>query len=195
MPSVFQHAPWVGSQYPQGGIFGKRVLVVGDLRDQWPADFADRASATRLTIEQQLARHRPQAFWSGLAYALLGHALSGDRKQAFFDSLAVYDFVQDGAAPVRAATGDVDRDNRAAFLAAVASLDPALVLVLGYRLWNRLPAGREPGATIPGAPYEQTRVYGGDPKRRATAFCLRRPSTAGYGPVWHQFVRRALEIA
>jgi hypothetical protein len=185
MIDAVKRQPWIGAEYESGGAFRKRIMVVADLRDQPEPDTDSTLGTTITVVNEQIERHRARPFWTALVYALTGHAASREARVAVLQSIAVYDYAQRDL--------EATESNAALFRQTVTTLTPAVLLVLGYRLWQRLPAPDADGPLIAGAPYERTHLYNTRPDANpALAFCMRRPTSSGYGALWHHFVMEAL---
>jgi hypothetical protein len=76
----------------------------------------------------------------------LAYALPDGRKTRLLHSQTVYEFVLDGVG-----TEDDGRDNPAASLAAVGTVEPARVIVLGYRQRSCLQTSGAAVSTLGGA--------------------------------------------
>jgi len=133
-------APWMGRDYPEGGLFGLRVLIVAESHYDRPENL--RESYTVDCI-RELGQRRRFRFFSVVQSLLAGTRgwVSDADRAAFWERVAFCNFVQGFAAagPRVAPTAEMWAAGGAALLQTVGELSPQLVVALGERLWPRLP--------------------------------------------------------
>lgn len=196
VPPKLNHAyfsPWVGANY---SLQTSRVMILGESTFRSDA----RPNYTIDCIQEIIADQGRYRFWTNIAIALLGRKPSRDETRNLWHSVAFHNYVQEsvGDGPRIAPTDEMwKRDaNLLAFREIVAVLKPKCVIVLGKRLWRRLPpTGSTGGPTIVGAPQPDTRIYSLDDGHRFLAYGIAHPSSGFSGWLWHPFVVKARQIA
>ncbi len=129
------HDVWIGKTYKGGGIFGKRVFIVGESTYHRVSE--DVSSFNVLMAEDHMAGYTDR-FRTKLVRAFLGHDREGlSDIQAFWHSVAFANFVSRNLGAPRVAPLDADwADGVGLTKRRLASLQPALVVCLGYRMFD-----------------------------------------------------------
>ena len=184
--------PWEGLHYSKG-FNGVRTLVLGESHYQWNRgrDIKEWREVTRTLVQEQLDGGYTKAFWTNIAFTFLNRAPSLDDKRAFWSSVAFYNYVQESAGgAARLAPKDESwQASEGAFSTVLHQLKPEFILVLGYRLWKRLPPmNRTEAADGYGWAY---RYDGGS----AVVYGIRHPSSGFNARKWHDRVVTALKKA
>ena len=131
--------PWIGPNYLQATLFGKRILVLGE------SHYGDGAADKSIQlIQETINGNFSHPFYTKLALSFLeeknAHALSLTRKQFFWNAVSYTNFVQTHLEGARQApNAAMWETGREAFYELLATLKPDFVLVCGYRLWEQLP--------------------------------------------------------
>ena len=154
--------PWVGQNYQTGGIFRKKILVLGeshycgnpeckgkcgfrDFPDGGCEDF------TQNTVKDYL--NGKKDYWTStylkFEKSLYDHSKDNDyveRDERIWNSLAFFNFLQvDMIEARKGGTSEDYEEGRIAFLEVIEELQPDLIIAWGTtRLWNNLP-GKEAG--------------------------------------------------
>ncbi len=179
--------PWVGSDYENGGIFGLKVMILGESH----YDVGESRQATMEVMEAVLGGHEKpkRRFWTNVEIALVGGKQVGGDRNRFWHSVLFYNYIQESLTgpriPPRYA---LFQAAEGAFLEVVERKSPDFILVLGERLWKNLPLDRQ-GPEL--SPTRGTRFY----SRKSLAMNIRHPSAAFSGSKWHKLVRQGLELA
>lgn len=152
MKKVF-FKPWVGKNYYSGGIFGKKILVLGEAHlcdgcencghGESAEECADFTSSN--CIEVLLGGE--SGSWTGTFHkferSLVNRETSLEDSQKIWNSLAFYNYVQKAMSGSRKSPEWVDfRDSGDAFFEVIDELQPDLIIVWGVtRMYDFLPAG------------------------------------------------------
>ena len=132
--------PWVGSEYRDGGLYGLRVLILGESH----YDSSDKLRES-YTIDciRDIGQRRRFRFFTVVQSLMQGTrgGVSDAERAAFWERVAYCNFVQKFAAPGPrvAPTPEMWSAGGAALVQTVGELSPHLVVALGERLWPRLP--------------------------------------------------------
>lgn len=145
--------PWIGDDYASGGIFGKRILILGEahLCDgchdcghvENAADCAD--FTTEDCIKVLLSG--TTASWTGtfrkFERSLVNHDTGIEESRRIWNSLAFYNYVQKAIDGSRKTPQWVDfRNAEEAFFEVIDKLKPQLIIVWGVtRMYDNLPCG------------------------------------------------------
>jgi hypothetical protein len=194
--------PWVGDKYKRGGLFHKRVLILGESHYNRDGP-ALTAGITRQCIRGQINGDgtMAQKFWTNITMTFLDHKpTTSEERHAFWHSVAYYNYVQVcvGFRPRVRPSPSMWRQSEPAFLEVLSTLRPQFILVLGCDLWNRLPPGLDGSAPVKrGAKWKKTRRYPiGDNTGTALAYGIKHPSAIGYnGRHEHPLVMKVLRLA
>lgn len=133
--------PFVGSSYSKGGIFGKKILVLGE------SHYCDESEVyENLTYDvlQKYLHHEVNEGWMNtfkkFERALAGITTSDADSQHIWDSLAFYNFLQVPMGDSRIAGQPEDYKNAVEpFFEVLNQLQPDYMIVWGKRLWSNLP--------------------------------------------------------
>lgn len=150
--------PWVGCNYENGGIFKKRILVVGDshycsdctecgvLNPKAKASEFECRNLTKDCIEGYLDDSVSFQKWMG-TFRRFERALSGNlsstrsESKEIWQSLAFYNFVQaaNKDKPREPYSQEAYEKSLSCFWKVFEELNPEAVIVWGNRVWNQLP--------------------------------------------------------
>ena len=190
--------PWIGDSFSEGGLWSKRILILGESCYQWDEDIPLTEDLTIQCIREQIDGDYTKAFWTNIVIALLKIRPSLEDKHRCWHSVAFYNYIQCsvGFGPRVRPTPEMWKKSQTAFSEVLNELQPDCIIVLGYQLWYNLPPNNgEPGPAIGGAPQEETWRYPVNGKTPALAYNVRHPSAGFSGWSWHPFVTRAIELA
>ncbi|WP_313072411.1 hypothetical protein [Melaminivora sp.] len=172
--------PWVGAAYAASA--GPRLLILGE------SHYSDAAGQTpqltRSCIEEHARREWNHRFFTMLTQLVSGMDHWRVDRQAFWQGLAFYNYVQRSVAdgPGVAPTADDFERDETALRAVVEALAPTHVLVCSWRLWHHLPRalfGPGPHATTP----QGTEIWPLATTPPALALGIPHPSRAARAPV------------
>lgn len=191
--------PWVGRYYASGGLFGKRILVLGESHYGIGAPSRD---TTRNVVGAYL--ECPEAVspelqsFKRFERSLVGTVTDVRERRQIWDSLLFYNFVQEIATDAPRQRPDVKNPGQSveAFFEVLEAHRPEYIIAWGYRLWDKLlPTERwEWGEEIAadGLPPIKTGYYTLADGTRIKAVPVKHPS-AGYSwTKWHEFIKQFL---
>lgn len=129
--------PWIGDNFETGGLFSRRVLVLGE------AHYGEQQYDTNFTIEvvQDLVFKCRNRFFTTLTKTLLPDAdygwLPNESRIECFQSIAFYNYIQEIVGLSSRIRPKEDHWSGAieAFKVVLETLKPEAVLVLGKELW------------------------------------------------------------
>ena len=186
--SSVNYLPWVGEDYYKQT---SKLLVVAE------SHYADWSPPPTFTIDLTRAyqnglwKHR---FWTQISQVITGEAHSQIDKQAFWKTLALYNFIQVivGDSPGVAPTPEMIKAAHTPFSQVLDKLKPNYILVLSKRLWGSLPSDGQQGDPLRvGNDMRETLIFpysGGE----AVATWLPHPSYPFSAPKWHPWVNALL---
>jgi len=195
MKNVF-FKPWVGAEYASGGIFGKRILVLGESHytDGEPdSNMTNNVLNEYLSYELAIPSHL-QSFIK-FERSLVGTAADCSIRKRIWNSVVFYNYLQIPMSGPRQAGRKSDYANSAeAFFEVLEEHRPEYMIVWSYRLWDALPAnGWEWGEELSfdGKPVRIGRYLLAD-GTCVKALPVKHPS-AGYAwTKWHKIIKMFL---
>ena len=133
--------PYVGKNYKSGGIFGKRILVLGESHYCSKEEACDTLTEEVL---QEYLNHEVNEGWMNtfkkFVRALVGKTTSSEDSFQIWDSLAFYNYLQVPMADNRLAGTEEDYKNaEKPFFEVLDELKPDFMIIWGKRLWNKTP--------------------------------------------------------
>ena len=197
LAGVYFH-PAVGANYGQSTSDGPRpkVWLLGASHYEWEPHAAQCGiqrppTLTCWNIAAQMTSSTIR-FYTNLECTLLGRKPTPAEREEIWASVVFSNFVQQivGYGPTARPTPHMWTAGQTAFRSLLAALQPDVVLVLGFELWDKLPeeytALRDMRA---GTITLKRRAYG-----HTIACRLRHPSSVGYSSrAWHTVIKRAME--
>lgn len=207
MMNKFNIRPWVGKDYANGGVFKKKVLILGESHYCFDAEEgncpgcnatnmkAECHSQTEDVIEEFISDYRGDSYQQTfLAFerALAGREINEDERQQLWNSVVFYNYFQlDTTGARQAPNMEAQEMSEASFRQLLEELMPDAIIVWGVRLYDLLP-GWDGKETTLDVGEESTRVWhytinGKD----IPAMCVYHPgSPIGKSwPYWHQFCK------
>lgn len=156
MDSVF-FDPWVGDEYLSGGIFGKRIMVLGESLYCGGCDNCGKNKAeegegketcwtTKKIIRRILEIDKTHQGWHNtfvkFERAVLNKELSQEEKEGFWNSILYHNYVQVSMNKTRTSPSrDQFESSEAAFFEVLEEYRPQCIIVWGRRLWRYMPGG------------------------------------------------------
>lgn len=150
MKKVF-FKPWIGKEYKSGGIFGKKILVVGESHycggcDGCGIKFAEQCDDVQTSdiVKTYLRTHSGE--WARtfrkFERALVGHETDNIESERIWNSIAFYNYIQVAMTATRIAPGDEEYDAaEEPFFEVLNRLRPDLMIVWGVtRMWDNMPS-------------------------------------------------------
>ena len=189
--------PWVGNNFSNGGLWSKKVLILGESHYQWDENISLTEDLTIQCVQEQINGVFTKAFWTNIVIALLDIRPSLEDKYRCWHSVAFYNYIQCsvGFGPRVPPSDEMWEKSQEPFFEVLNELQPNCIIALGYRLWYNLPCDGEQGPVIDGAPQKETWRYPVNGKTHALAYNVRHPSAGFSGWNWHPFVTHAIELA
>lgn len=189
--------PYIGSHYSSGGMFRRRVMVLGD------SHYGDvpRAEITREVMRWYLDPDTEREGWMNtfvkFERSLVGHETDWAERRAIWDSVMFYNYLQVLlSGPREAGTPEQYRDSAGAFYQVMEQHRPEVLIVWGKRLWDKLPGeGWEDGSRVEVEGYEVPNgYYNLKNGHRVRAFCVYHPSVGYDWGYWHRVVREISKL-
>lgn len=146
--------PWVGADYFSGGLFGIRIMVLGEshycgeLCKGCETDFKSRCSGfTTNVVRAYLDTANEREGWMStylkFERSLVNHETVPAESSGIWNSLLFYNFLQLAMqGPRQAGTAQQYRDAAQPFFEVLDKYQPDLLIVWGKRLWGNLPGER-----------------------------------------------------
>jgi hypothetical protein len=135
--------PWQGPLYRAEGLFGRRVLILGE--SHYGKAEEETARFTRDCVEYMAKAEKGYRFFTVVAKLLLnepaGVKLSQERRRWFWDRVAFYNYVQRFPSTTSRVRPTASMWSQAAqcLPAVISELSPDFMLVLGCELRSRIP--------------------------------------------------------
>ena len=147
--------PWVGKNYKTGGIFNKKILVVGESLycggcDKCGIKYSNECEDlnTNITVNEYLdgCSGRWTATYRKFERSLVNEETTIEKSREIWQSIAFFNFLQVAMTEARkSGTGEDYEEGRNAFLEVINELQPDLIIVWGTsRLYYNLP-GKDDG--------------------------------------------------
>jgi hypothetical protein len=197
LAGVYFH-PWVGAHYGTSSLHGHstKLWLLGASHYEWEPHAAQRgiqrpASLTCWNVASQITSSTIR-FHTNIECTLLGKKPTPAEREDIWASLAFANLVQEivGYGPRAKPTPHMWATGQTAFRSLLAALQPDVVLVFGFALWDHLPGGYTAlPAMQDGKIPLQRREYG-----HTIACRVRHPSSPGFSSrAWHTVIKRAME--
>lgn len=132
--------PWVGSEYNSGGVYGKKVLVLGE------SHYGDATDATDETIG--VVKEFVYEYW-GAPYqqtflcferALAGREINQEEREQLWNSVMFYNYFQKSTTGPRTGPNmEAEKESEEAFRELLEQYQPDAIIVWGARLYQLLP--------------------------------------------------------
>lgn len=203
--------PWLGKNYRTSAFRGGPVLLLGwshyERRSGWEASEPLGPQATKEIITahiQDETEDTPRRFLAKVRQALTGGQLSVTREERyrFWHSVAFYNYIQEALQNAKEIPSDALHDDaRPAFGELLRKHKPRTIIVVGERLWWKLPEDGHVGDRLRlpdnSEPFRHTWHYPTGPDTFGIASRIAHPSTRrGWDANrWHQWVSAALQHA
>ncbi|MDH7914640.1 hypothetical protein [Winogradskyella sp. SYSU M77433] len=139
--------PWIGNNYENGGIFNKKILILGESHYGTDKDAWFNENLTRLSIQQKIGeatgengKFYKKAFHTNIFKAFNEKPATNENKVDFWHSVAYFNYVQ-GSVGDKPRVRPIKEDWEKSFqptLDSIKLLKPDLIVVLGYTLWKNI---------------------------------------------------------
>jgi len=188
--------PWVGDRYHCAPL-GKKVLILGESIYRWKSKSdidTDKDVVINIITEQIDGYYKTKAFWTKIAMMFLNKKPTLEEKQKFWHSVAFHEYVQRTIGDKARMRPDEDQwtSGAVAFQEVLDSLQPEILVILGYSLWDHTPAAVA-GPTLSYSKDAGTVIYkhiGGS----CLAINVKHPSSGFNGRMWHPLIAEAMKI-
>lgn len=199
--NIFFH-PWVGPEYSSGGIFGKRIMVLGESHycdEKCSACGSDfNCGCNRFTtkvVKDYLNQENEREGWMNtylkFERSLVNHETSPDESRRIWESILFYNFLQVAMqTPRQAGTAEQYQAAAAPFFSILDQYQPDLLIVWGVRLWDKLPSERwqdGPEMKVDGYPVSNG-YYKLSNGSLVRAICVYHPSVGYSWDYWHMAI-------
>ena len=159
--------PFVGRDYTTGGIFGKRIMVLGESHycDEGCTDCGNVANHrecrtfTNGVVNDYLNEDKPRERWMStflkFERSLVGHETEWPERQRIWQSVLFYNYLQVAMGGPRKAGSDAEyRQAEQALFSVLDQYRPQYIIAWGNRLWGQMPGGErwQDGAAIRSIP-------------------------------------------
>lgn len=207
MENVF-FLPFVGRDYLSGGIFGRRVMVLGEshycgercANCGVPGKAGDCAAFTSGVIERYLdpkaERERWMSTYLKFERSLVGHETDSEERQKIWHSLLFFNFLQVAMDETRqAGTSEQYLQAQRAFYEVLDQYLPEYIIVWGKRLWGFLPGDgrwREEKDIVIDGQHIATGSYRLGNGGRAKVMAVYHPSVGYSWDWWHKAIHAFL---
>lgn len=199
---IFFH-PWVGSDYLSGGIFGKRIMVLGESHycgehcKVCGQNFNCKCNqftenVVKAYLNPNIEREGWMSTYLKFERSLVNHNTTQSESKDIWDSILFYNYLQVAIPKARqAGTSAQYRASENAFFSVIDKYEPELIIVWGVRLWKKLPSTRwEDGPSMVVDGYNVQNGYyllvNGEKPR---VICVYHPS-AGYSwDYWYRVIK------
>ena len=150
--------PFVGKDYANGGIFGKRILVLGEshycdaeecedcgnlVKHQDCNDYTSRVTMGNLLYGDH-TKHKWIPTFTRFEHSLIGKEADQEMREKIWSSVIFYNYLQVAMPkPGQAGTKEQYQEGEDAFFEVLEKYCPEYVIVWSKRLWNYLPGDKE----------------------------------------------------
>lgn len=197
--------PFVGKHYADGGMFGKRIMILGESHycDEGCADCGDCRlhrecmGFTQNVLADYLDETNERQDWMRtfvkFERSLVGEETDQALRQKIWDSVVFFNYLQVAmGGPREAGTSAQYRQAGEAFFEALDKYQPEYVVVWGKRLWDKMPGERwqdgEP-IVVDGCS-TATGAYLLSNGRRVKAMAVNHPSVGYSWDYWYRVLEK-----
>jgi hypothetical protein len=144
--------PYIGQDYATGGIFGKRIMVLGEshyCEEECSncgniCQHRECATFTRGVLVDYLNEDKPRKAWMNtflkFERSLVGHETDWAERKRIWQSVLFFNYLQVAMRkPRQAGVLQQYEDSHLAFYEVLDEYRPQCIIVWGKRLWNYLP--------------------------------------------------------
>lgn len=202
MTDVF-FKPWVGKDYLSGGLFGKRIMVLGDSHycgtpcgkcGENPNPKCNRFTedVIKAYLDPSAEREGWMSTYLKFERSLVGHETTPEESSGIWNSLLFYNYLQVAlSGPRQAGTSEQYKAASEAFFSVMEQYQPDLLVVWGVRLWDNLPSTNwSDGPEISVDGYSVSNGFYHLPSGKTVrALCVYHPSTGYSWDYWHKVIK------
>lgn len=206
MKNVF-FKPWIGKDYESGGIFGKKILVLGeahicgDCEECGRVESAEECADFTSTNCIELLIDGFTGSWTGtfrkFERSLVDHPTTPAESREIWNSVAFYNYVQRAVVGSRRSPEWVDfRNSEDAFFEVIDELKPDLIIAWGVRrMYDNLPGGerwREGDALVIDGKAVKNGYYRLADGKETRVLWVYHPSSGYSWDWWHKVIKTEL---
>lgn len=200
--------PFVGKDYASGGIFGKRIMVLGESHycDEGCADCGDCRlhrecmNFTQNVFGDYLDENKGRENWMRtflkFERSLVGEETDQAMRLKIWDSVVFFNYLQVAmGGPREAGTGEQYRQAGLAFFEMLEKFQPEYVILWGKRLWDNTPGERwqEGEDIVVDGCASATGSYSLCNGKRVKAMAVNHPSVGYSWDYWYRVIQAFLK--
>ena len=185
--------PFVGKDYHSGGIFGRKLMVMGDSH----YGSVPSPDTTRQVLGWYLDPSVEREGWMNtflkFERSLVGKETTAQDSRKIWDSVLFYNYLQVLlSGPREAGTDQQYKDSSASFYEVLSQYRPDLLIVWGKRVWQKLPwQGWTEGETIHVDDYPiDNGTYTLPCGHKVKTVCVYHPSVGYSWDYWHRVIQK-----
>ena len=201
----FNFRPWVGKDFANGGVFKKKVLILGESHYCHDIDNGKCPGCSVTNMKEECHSQTEDVIkgfvtdYQGLPdeqtflafeRALAGREINDDERKQLWDSVMFYNYFQlDASGPREAPNMEAKEVSEISFRKLLEEFMPDAIIVWGVRLYDLIPGWDSEETTLTiGEEATRVRHYMVNGKN-IPAMCVYHPSTpiGKSWPYWHQF--------
>lgn len=130
--------PWVGKNYSNGGIFGKRIMVLGE--SHYCPDDEALPDLTNVVVKAHVS-DSPYTTLTKFERSLVGHETDQAERAKIWESILFYNYLQENMSEAReAGTKAQYQKAEKPFFEVLEKYKPEYVIMWGNRLWDNAPS-------------------------------------------------------
>ncbi len=199
--------PWEGKEYQAGGIFKKKILVIGESfycseeeAEKYAATLTEKVVTDYLAIRNGEFRENDGG-WTNtylkFERSLVNKETTPDDSQEIWNSIAFYNYLQIPMSGARESGSKLDYKNaEKAFFEVINELRPDLIIVWGVgKLFNNLPEDKWTwGKPLNVDGWDiNNGYYQLDNKKQVRCIAVYHPSTGYQWDWWHKVIKGELK--
>ena len=190
--------PWVGERYGRGSQWGLSVLLLGE--SHYDEGFGQGDRLTEYVIRRHIRGDgRQYAFWTKIAHTFTDSPYETEAsRDRFWQSVGFYNYVQEfaGTGPRQRPTPQQFARSWPAFNDVLGQLQPDVIVVLGFGLWDALCPMLPSRHNLEAAPLgRRVPSYAVIPAAAGIIGYIKHPST-GFRPAdWRPWVSELMAVA
>ena len=200
--------PFVGKDYANGGLFGKRIMILGESHycDGGCCDcgnchlYKQCANFTQDVLCDFLDETKVRQKWMRtfvkFERSLVGKMTDWALRQKIWDSVMFYNYLQVAmSGPRKAGTSAQYKQAANVFFEVIDKYEPECIIVWGKRLWNNMPNERwqDGDDIVVDGNHIATGYYLLSNGKRAKVVAVYHPSGGYSWDYWHKVIKRLLE--
>lgn len=196
--------PWVGALYSSGGIFGKKIMVLGD--SHYCGETCKECglshvggcggfttSVVNAYLDQEVEREGWMSTYLKFERSLVNHETTPEESVRIWNSILFYNYLQVAMqGPRQAGTPEQYKDAIAPFFSVLNNYQPDILIVWGVRLWNALPCDNwEDGRQVSVDGYDVLNgYYRLFNDKKVHSVCVYHPSTGYSWDYWYRVINK-----